>query len=175
MRTKFPVHWLAKFALGALSLLIACGWVTTRLGNMHLPSATTRDGTQVTMNRYLSEPIPHVVLVGSSITFRLKEEYFATPDLRNLALAGGSPVTGLEIVGPPAAASQDHYRRKTNILPSGGRYDRGRQIFRKRKRGSAVCPADPGRRCRLRKLEPRAAHPCAGLGRLQPIAGGAPE
>ena len=50
------------------------------------------------MNRYLSEPIPHVVLVGSSITFRLKEEYFATPDLRNLALAGGSPVTGLEIV-----------------------------------------------------------------------------
>ena len=38
------------------------------------------------------------VLVGSSITFRLKEEYFATRGLRNLALAGGSPVTGLEIV-----------------------------------------------------------------------------
>jgi hypothetical protein len=36
--------------------------------------------------------------VGSSITFRLKEEYFATRGLRNLALAGGSPVTGLEIV-----------------------------------------------------------------------------
>ena len=38
------------------------------------------------------------MLVGSSLTFRLKEEYFATPGLRNLALAGGSPVTGLEIV-----------------------------------------------------------------------------
>jgi len=38
------------------------------------------------------------VLLGSSITFRLKEEYFATRGLRNLALAGGSPVTGLEIV-----------------------------------------------------------------------------
>ena len=43
---------------------------------------------------YLREPVPDVVLVGSSITFRLKEEYFATRGLRNLALAGGSPVTG---------------------------------------------------------------------------------
>jgi hypothetical protein len=42
--------------------------------------------------------VPEIVLVGSSITFRLKEEYFATRGLRNLALAGGSPVTGLEIV-----------------------------------------------------------------------------
>jgi hypothetical protein len=38
------------------------------------------------------------VLVGSSVTWRLKEEYFAQPGVRNLALAGGSPVTGLEIV-----------------------------------------------------------------------------
>ncbi len=36
--------------------------------------------------------------MGSSLTFRLKEEYFTTPRLRNLALAGGSPVTGLEVV-----------------------------------------------------------------------------
>jgi hypothetical protein len=50
------------------------------------------------LNRYVREPIPDVVLVGSSLTFRLKEEYFTTPRLRNLALAGGSPVTGLEIV-----------------------------------------------------------------------------
>ena len=46
----------------------------------------------------LREPMPDIVLVGSSLTFRLKEEYFATRGLRNLALAGGSPVTGLEIV-----------------------------------------------------------------------------
>src|SRR6202022_4260808 len=54
--------------------------------------------TLITLNRYAKEPIPDVVLVGSSLTFRLKEEYFATPRLRNLALAGGSPITGLEIV-----------------------------------------------------------------------------
>jgi hypothetical protein len=50
------------------------------------------------LNRYAKEPVPDVVLVGSSLTFRLKEEYFVTPRVRNLALAGGSPVTGLEIV-----------------------------------------------------------------------------
>lgn len=63
-----------------------------------MPATTTRDGTLITLSRYLREPVPDIVLVGSSITFRLKEEYFATRGLRNLALAGGSPVTGLEIV-----------------------------------------------------------------------------
>lgn len=38
------------------------------------------------------------MLVGSSVAWRLKEEYFSRPRVRNLALAGGSPVTGLEIV-----------------------------------------------------------------------------
>jgi hypothetical protein len=38
------------------------------------------------------------VLVGSSVAWRLKEEYFSLPRFRNLALAGGSPVTTLEIL-----------------------------------------------------------------------------
>jgi hypothetical protein len=42
--------------------------------------------------------MPDVVVVGSSVAWRLKEEYFSLPRVRNLALAGGSPVTGLEIV-----------------------------------------------------------------------------
>ena len=80
-------------------LLLACGVATAWFGNgLQLPSTTTRDGTLITLNRYVREPIPDVVLVGSSLTFRLKEEYFTTPRLRNLALAGGSPVTGLEVV-----------------------------------------------------------------------------
>lgn len=78
---------------------MACGFATARFGSgLQMPAATTRDGTLITLSRYLREPVPDVVLVGSSIAFRLKEEYFATPWLRNLALAGGSPVTGLEIV-----------------------------------------------------------------------------
>jgi hypothetical protein len=79
--------------------LIVCGFATARFGSgLQMPATTTRDGTLITLSRYLREPVPDIVLVGSSLTFRLKEEYFATRGLRNLALAGGSPVTGLEIV-----------------------------------------------------------------------------
>ena len=87
----FPVRWFAKFGIAALGLLLACGLATAWFGNtLQLPSTTTRDGTLITLNRYVTEPIPDVVLLGSSLTFRLKEEYFATPALRNLALAAGS-------------------------------------------------------------------------------------
>jgi len=90
---------LAKCSAAAAIVLIACGFATMRFGSgLQMPATTTRDGTLITLSRYLREPVPDVVLVGSSITFRLKEEYFATRGLRNLALAGGSPVTGLEIV-----------------------------------------------------------------------------
>jgi hypothetical protein len=93
------VRWLVKCGAAAAIVLIACGFATARFGGgLQMPATTTRDGTLITMSRYLREPVPDIVLVGSSITFRLKEEYFATLGLRNLALAGGSPVTGLEIV-----------------------------------------------------------------------------
>lgn len=110
------VRWLVKCGVVAVILLIACGLATARFGSgLQMPATTTRDGTLVTLSRFLREPVPDVVLVGSSLTFRLKEEYFATPRLRNLALAGGSPVTGLEIV-----ANQPNLPRlilvETNVL-----------------------------------------------------------
>jgi len=93
------VRWLIKCGVAAAIVLIACGFATVRFGGgLQMPATTTRDGTLITLSRYLREPVPDIVLLGSSITFRLKEEYFATRGLRNLALAGGSPVTGLEIV-----------------------------------------------------------------------------
>jgi hypothetical protein len=99
MQPVYAAHWFVRCGLGTAMLLLACGIATAWFGNgLQLPSTTTRDGTLITLNRYAKEPIPDVALVGSSLTFRLKEEYFATPKLRNLALAGGSPITGLEIV-----------------------------------------------------------------------------
>lgn len=92
-------RWLMKCGVAVAIVLIACGFATARFGRgLQLPATTTRDGTLITLSRYLREPLPDIVLTGSSIAFRLKEEYFATPKVRNLALAGGSPVTGLEIV-----------------------------------------------------------------------------
>jgi hypothetical protein len=99
MEQMSAARWLAKCVVSAALLLLACGLATAWFGNsLQVPATTTRDGTLITLNRYAKEPIPDIVLVGSSLTFRLKEEFFATPRLRNLALAGGSPVTGLEIV-----------------------------------------------------------------------------
>ena len=97
------VRWFVKCALTAGLLLLACALATAWVGNgLELPATTTRDGTLTTLNRYVREPTPDVVLVGSSLTFRLKEEYFSTPGVRNVALAGGSPVTGFEIVANQA-------------------------------------------------------------------------
>jgi hypothetical protein len=100
----YAVKWFLRCGLGAIVALLACGIATAWFGNrLKLTATTTRDGSLITLNRYAQEPIPDVVLVGSSLTFRLSEPYFSTPSLRNLAIAGGSPLTGLEIV---AARSQ---------------------------------------------------------------------
>lgn len=91
--------WLIRCAAAAVALLLVCGLATARFGSaLEQPSVTTRDGSRITLNRYLREPVPDVVLVGSSVAWRLKEEYFSLPRFRNLALAGGSPVTVLEIL-----------------------------------------------------------------------------
>jgi hypothetical protein len=103
MQQFSTLQWLTRCALAASAVLLGCllvtGWIGTRLQQ---PAATTRDGSLVTLNRYVQEPTPELVLVGSSVAWRLKEEYFALGGVpggvRNLALAGGSPVTGLEIV-----------------------------------------------------------------------------
>lgn len=91
--------WLIKCAGVAVALLLACGLATARFGSaLQQPTVTTRDGTLITLNRYVGEPVPDLVLAGSSVAWRLKEEYFSQRRVRNLALAGGSPVTSLAIV-----------------------------------------------------------------------------
>jgi hypothetical protein len=130
------VQWFVKCGLGAAVVLLACGFATARFGHgLQLPSTSARDGSLINFNRYVKEAAPDVVLVGSSLTFRLKEEYFVTPKLRNMALVGGSPVTLLEIVAeqerlpkvvlvemnilsrPTDAVLVDRYSRRGNTEP----------------------------------------------------------
>jgi hypothetical protein len=136
MSRKSEFRWLLHCAFGAALVLLACGLATARFGNqLQLPSTTTRDGTLTALNRYVRETVPRVVLVGSSLTFRLNEEYFSSAQVRNLALAGGSPITGLEIVAsqprlprlilveanilsrPPDSALIEKYAKGNNAEP----------------------------------------------------------
>src|SRR4051794_33069844 len=99
MQPSSVISWLFKCALMAAALLAVDRVATVAIGTrLQQPATTTRDGSLITLNRFVGEQTPSLVLVGSSITWRLKEEYFLRPGVRNLALAGGSPVTGLEIV-----------------------------------------------------------------------------
>ena len=146
---RYVVRWFAK--CGVLPQLRRC-WPAGLRRPGSATACSCRDDHPRRRaghhNRYAREPIPDVVLVGSSLTFRLKEEYFATPRLRNLALAGGSPVTGLEIV-----ASQARLPKiilvETNVLSRTTDTSRGREICGRRCR-SAVSSADQDRYRRLR-------------------------
>lgn len=99
MQKTSMLSWLIKCAGVAALMLLACYTVKAGFGlALQQPAVTTRDGSLVTLNRYAREPTPDIVLVGSSVMWRLKEEYFSRPQVRNLALAGGSPVTSLNIL-----------------------------------------------------------------------------
>jgi len=91
--------WLTKWGLGFGAILLTCGVATIWLGEgVSLPAITVRDGTYVVLDRYFRETVPGIVMVGSSLTARLREEYFVTPGVFNLTVTGGSPLTGLEII-----------------------------------------------------------------------------
>jgi hypothetical protein len=93
------VSWMARCAFAAALLLVACRLAAVWLGEgLQLPATMAGDGSLYGLNRYVSGPTPDIVLVGSSLTYRLNAAYFASPSLENLALAGGAPVTGLAIV-----------------------------------------------------------------------------
>src|ERR1700686_348868 len=51
------------------------------------------------LSRYVFEKTPDVVLIGSSVTYRVREDYFLKVPVRNIAISGGSPLTALAIVG----------------------------------------------------------------------------
>jgi hypothetical protein len=78
----------------ALALVLAV-WFLTNLPALY--ARVKLDRSFPALSRYEFEPTPNIVLVGSSMTFRLYEGYFRTP-LRNLAISGGSSLTGLAII-----------------------------------------------------------------------------
>jgi hypothetical protein len=86
--------WVA--AAGTTLLVGVAGFL------IELPSLYARvklDRSFPALSRYVFERTPAVVLIGSSMTFRVREDYFLKVPVRNIAISGGSPLTGLAIVG----------------------------------------------------------------------------
>jgi hypothetical protein len=91
-----PQSWFLKCSITAGLCLLVYAAIAIA-GPKAPPLQTSRDGALTVLDRYMQEPVPAVLLVGSSLTTRLNEAYFDTPDLRVIGLAGGSPITALEV------------------------------------------------------------------------------
>jgi hypothetical protein len=90
-------RWFFKCGLAVAVPLLAYAAIAATGPKAPLLPAT-RDSALVVLDRYVQEPVPDIVLVGSSFTSRLREEYFDMPNLKVLGLSGGSSITGLEVV-----------------------------------------------------------------------------
>lgn len=84
--------------VAAIALLLLTVCVVPVLWNYpQLYARVLEDRRFPALSRYALEPVPEMALVGSSMIFRIYEGYFSAR-LRNVAIGGGSPLTGLAII-----------------------------------------------------------------------------
>lgn len=92
-------QWVLIAAASMMAAFLLCALVTPYADTVPpLPSLNAADEAGPTLSRYQLEDTPDIVLVGSSLTFRLLEDYFRPLRVRNLAIPGDSALTGLEII-----------------------------------------------------------------------------
>jgi len=112
--------WLCKFgAAFAVTLTICCA--TPRLID-DIPDfpLINADRPHVRiLNHYFQSPTPAIALAGSSLTERLKENYFERRDIRNIGLGGGSPLTGLTVLAETTWKRPSIIAIETNIMLRG--------------------------------------------------------
>jgi hypothetical protein len=132
MKPVAPQNWFFKCALAA-ALCLSFYAVISLAGPKAPPLPTGRDGAVTLLDRYVNGAVPNVLLAGSSLSARLNEAYFDTPDLKVLGLAGGSAITALEI-----ALARERLPKiilvEMNILERG----EDSELVRKFTRGSAA-------------------------------------
>ena len=112
--------WFVKMGITCL-ILFECCWAAPRIfRNIPQFPPTTTDEQQVAIvERYFQLPALEVVLVGSSLAYRLREQFFERGDVRNVALPGGSPLTGLAVIEASPALRSRVIVVETNILTRG--------------------------------------------------------
>ena len=114
------INWLVKMSAVCAAVVGMC-WITPQfLKDIPAFPATTTDEVQSNIvDRYLNSPVAPVALTGSSFTVRLREEFFHKLYVRNLALPGGSPLTGAAMIEAVAAARPRFVAIETNTLSRG--------------------------------------------------------
>ncbi|ODM75698.1 hypothetical protein A6X20_31770 [Bradyrhizobium elkanii] len=87
---------MLKFAITAIA---AIGILKLAGGHEIPPLTTTTDGLNHAITaRYLNHSSHQAVIAGTSLSGRMLDDYFAPANIENLALSGGSTVTGLKLV-----------------------------------------------------------------------------
>lgn len=120
MTAEQRTSWFVK--AGAVFVLIfAVCWAVPRIIDAipDLPPQTTDLVQQSVFDSYFMRPTPAVAIVGSSLAMRLREEYFSVINIENVALPGGSPLTGLEIIERATKRKPRVIVVETNILSRG--------------------------------------------------------
>lgn len=90
------MRWSLKVVATAFASIAFCIVATKYVPSFY--SSKQTDGSYPQLRKYQYEDVPRVLLVGSSLTFRLSDSYFRPMKITNIAFGGGSPLTGLEIV-----------------------------------------------------------------------------
>jgi hypothetical protein len=113
-------NWFVKFGMTCL-ILFACWWAAPHVFRNipQFPPTTTDEQQVVVLERYFRLPALDIVLVGSSLAYRLKEQFFEHGNVRNAALPGGSPLTGLAVIEASPALRPQVVAVETNILNRG--------------------------------------------------------
>lgn len=112
--------WFCKFgAAFAVSLAICC--IVPRIFDNipSFPLINSERGHVRILNHYFQSPTPTIALAGSSLTERLKENYFERRDIRNVGLGGGSPLTGLTVLAETTRKRPPIIAIETNIMLRG--------------------------------------------------------
>ena len=132
--------WFLKLSTTCV-LIVTCCWVAPRVFSVpQFPPTTTDEQQFVVLSRYLELPMREIVLVGSSLTFRLREQFFARENVRNVGLPGGESVTGLAIIESDNARRPMIVSVETNVLTGELDNDLLQKVIHRNRIGDALRP-----------------------------------
>jgi hypothetical protein len=98
MKQAPRLAWLLKAALSSLTAVLFCAIITPIIADPQIETSDKDGEAAPTLIDYQSKPVPSMVLLGTSLAYRLQEELFLPLKVRNLAIPGRSCLNGLEII-----------------------------------------------------------------------------